>query len=234
MSRRYPMMVDYSEPNESGVRHLIQLTPAGVAAGEVFILVVLALVGSLTTWGMGLLLTVAMRWELAETWRWVLAAGLLPWAVLILASLRLLVAHTYAALERVLGVDLDDSGEVGDVPTEIRFVPVNRSPHILENGVDPADLVFFIKAQRHRGAGQKRWRGVRLPSGRTCDDDYHTRIIEVLERAGVWRGRGPRVSGELVGDPDQVIKALGLQRYDGAACRAVPANGGHLAEDGRR
>jgi hypothetical protein len=217
-----------SDDTTQAVRRYLYVTPAGLALGDLISIIAYALVGSLLLILVAVLaLTGLADWNLARAWRWGLAAGPLPPAIAGVMLLRLILALINAALERILGLDLDQSGQVGDMPEEvIRFVPINRSPKVLENGVDPADLVAFIRGQEVRGPGQKRWRGVRLPSGRRCTDDYHARMIEVLERVGVWRGRGPRVAGELLGGPDEVITLLGLEEYDQAACLAVPANGG--------
>ena len=150
MARRYGSTTAWEWPQEDetpGVQHVLSVTPAGSTVADGVALAFLALLGSLTIWGVGLLATVAVRWELAATWRWVLAAGLIPWGLLALASLRLLVAHFNAALERILGVDLDDSGEIGDVPqvrVEITDYP-QRAVRFLDLDVDEGQLARLTR-----------------------------------------------------------------------------------------
>ncbi|MFQ5343235.1 MAG: hypothetical protein ACE5F6_16980 [Anaerolineae bacterium] len=215
MNRRYSSAYtgawEVPVDDEPSMRHYVSITPAGVALGDLVAIVSYTAVGGLILALVAILTLVGLvDWEFWRAWRWGLALGLVPPAIVGLLFLRLIVALVNAALERILGRDLDDSGDVGDVPpTEVRLIPINRSEKLIE-GVDPRDLRYFVEMQEHRGSGQKSWRGVPLPSGRRCDDRYHTKMIQALERARVWEGRGPRTAGKLQGEIEQVIGLLGL------------------------
>ena len=199
-----------AEDEAPDMRRYMYVTPAGVALGDLVAIVTYTLVGGLILCLTAILTLVGLgKWEFWRAWRWGLAVGLVPPGIVGLLFLRLIVALVNAALERILGRDLDNSGEIGDVPTEVRLIPINRSEKLIE-GVDPVDLRYFIQMQEHRGSGQKAWRRVPLPSGRRCDDKYHTKMIQALERAKVWEGRGPRTAGQLQGEIEQVIGLLGL------------------------
>lgn len=211
--KRYNNTTTWEVPvdEDANVRRYMYLTPAGVALGDLVAIVSYTLVGGLILCLTAILGLVGLgKWEFWRAWRWGLAVGLVPPGIVGLLFLRLIVALVNAALERILGVDLDDSGEIGDVPpTEVRLIPVNRSEKLIE-GVDPRDLRYFVEMQEQRGSGQKAWRRVPLPSGRRCNDEYHAKMIQALERAKVWEGRGPRTSGKLRIDAEQVISLLGL------------------------
>lgn len=217
MSRKFntvPWEAPTHDPQPS-VRRYLYLTPAGSAISDLVALVFFVLVSGIALFAfVTLVLTVFVEMSFWEAWRWGLGASLTPIAVLGLISLRLLWALFTAALERILGVDLDDSGEIGDVAgrEEVRLLPVWRNDVPLINGVDQEDLVHFVETiTRTEDWTQRTWRGKTLPSGRACDVDYHQALCGVLEDAGVIVGRGPRTSGELATtDSRRILRLLQL------------------------
>ncbi len=153
MSRRYHDMAAWEVPvdDEPNVRRYISVTPAGVALGDLVAIVTYTLVG-----GLILCLTVILTlvglvdWDFWRAWRWGLAVGLVPPGIVGLLLLRLLVALVNAALERILGVDLDSSGEVGDVPA-LRLEIANkegRTMHFLDLDIDRRRLAQFAALAR--------------------------------------------------------------------------------------
>lgn len=214
MSRRYHTMANYEELGKSDVRHYFYLTPAGIAVSDLVALVIFAVVSGATLFTLTLaILMVFFGFSFLHAFHWALAAFLLPVAVLGLVSLRLIAALCISTLERITGIDLDASGEVGDQRRpEIRLIPVWRSDVPTINGVDRDDLVYFIKTITQTGDWtQRTWRGKRMPSGRVCDNEYHQALCRILENAGVIVDRGPRTSGRLLTtDAARILRLLRL------------------------
>ena len=149
----------------------------------------------------------ALTWD---TYRYVVVIAALPLgivgALLTIASLR----YSVAMLESLTGWDLDRSGEVGDVP-DIRIVPYRGPSHTI-GGCAPDDLRCFVHTITATGDWtQKSWRGKQLPSGKKCDNDYHSTLCAVLQKTGIIAGAGPRVSGTLTTtDAEEILNLLGL------------------------
>ncbi|MFQ5594267.1 MAG: hypothetical protein ACE5HA_08975 [Anaerolineae bacterium] len=127
------------------------VTPAGVDLGDLVAIVSYTAVGGLILCLTAILaLTALGKWEFWRAWRWGLAVGLVPPGIVGLLFLRLIVALVNAALERILGRDLDNSGEVGDVPA-LRLEIANkegRTMHFLDLDLDRARLAQFAALAR--------------------------------------------------------------------------------------
>ncbi len=132
MSRKYntayaPAWEAPVDDDAPATRRYMYMTPAGVALSDLVAIICYTTVGGLILCLVAILgLTGLARWDFWHAWRWGLALGLVPPALVGLLFLRLIMALVNAALERILGVDLDNSGEVGDMPTEVRLIPINK------------------------------------------------------------------------------------------------------------
>jgi len=117
-----------------------------------------------------------------------------------------------ATAEKITRRDLNMSGAVGDRP-DIRLIPVAGSSHTI-GGVEPEDWRFFITTIcATQDWTQATWRGVSLPSGRRCDNEYWERLTKPLKAARVIVNAGPRATGELVvTDPAVILEMLGIER----------------------
>ena len=201
------------------------------ATGRALLIIFVCMVSSLA---MFVVVTVALPlagvFSLRQSLRLGVGAGLIPLAVLALASMKLALAHVVNALERLTQWDINRDGAIaGEQPAKaqevIRFVKVRGSGVVVSDPDGPAieDVAEFVKLHEVRGAGKENWRHVVMPSGRRCDDDYHAAMISSLESAGLWTGRKPRVAGKLVGAVEDALMALepargtSLSRVEGRA-----------------
>jgi len=144
-------------------------------------------------------------WRLADLTPFLLAASV-PWAMLFLGLLWLTWRRLWAGFETLIGYDLDGIG-----PEEIRIVPY-RGPGKLIDGVIPDDLRYFVETvtQTHDWT-QRAWRGVKMPSGRRCDNEYWAAMTGILRKTGVIVDAGPRSTGRLTtSDAGEVLAMLGL------------------------
>ena len=163
MNRRYSntytgaweVPVDDDTPD---MRRYVSITPAGVALGDLVAIVMYTLVGGLILALTAILALVGLgKWEFWRAWRWGLALGLVPPGIVGLLFLRLIVALVNAALERILGRDLDNSGDVGDVPA-LRLEIANqgeRTMHFLDLDLDKARLAQFAHLARAGRLGER-------------------------------------------------------------------------------
>lgn len=148
-----------------------------------------------------------LAWELLRLF---VAVASLPWvfvgALLILATWK----QGVALLERLTNLDLDDSGEVGDVP-DIRLVPV-RGPSHTVGGVAPEDWRYFVETIcAVPDWTQRTWRGQLLPSKRKCDNEYWSLLTGGLKRVGVIAAGGERSTGHLTTtDAAEILDMLGV------------------------
>jgi len=145
-------------------------------------------------------------------WQWrdlrpFLFAAAAPWAMLFLGLLWLTWRRLWSGFETLIGgYDLDGIG-----PAEVRIVPY-RGPGKLIDGVIPDDLRFFVETvTQTQDWTQRSWRGVKMPSGRRCDNEYWSQLIGVLRKTGVIVDAGPRATGRLTTrDAGEVMQLLGL------------------------
>ena len=144
-------------------------------------------------------------WYWADLKPFLLAASV-PWAMLFLGLLWLTWRRLWAGFETLIGYDLDGIG-----PEEIRIVPY-KGPGKLIDGVIPEDLRHFVETvMQTQDWTQRAWRGVKMPSGRRCDNEYWAAMTGILRKTGVIVDAGPRATGRLTTtDAKEVMAMLGL------------------------
>lgn len=149
-----------------------------------------------------------------RSFRYFLIVSAIPWALVSVLLALSTWRYALSVLEQITGYDLDQSGGVGDVP-DIRIIPYKGPKHTID-GVVPDDLRYFVRAiTQTKDWTQKTWRGVRLPSGRRCDNDYWSAMVAILRKIGVIVNGGPRSSGDLtIEDPTEILTLLGLNEID--------------------
>ena len=183
---------------------------APTASREVWSVLVFATGGSVSVVLGGAVFLLAVDTLMWEWLRLFVVIAAVPWvivgALLILATWR----QSIALLERLTGHDLDGSGQIGDVP-DIRIIPYRGPSHTI-GGCAPDDLRYFVHTITATGDWtQKSWRGKQLPSGKKCDNDYHSTLCTVLQKTGIVVGAGPRVSGTLTTtNAEEILTLLGL------------------------
>ena len=150
-------------------------------------------------------------WYWADLKPFLLAASI-PWAMVFVGLLWLTWRRLWAGLEMLLPVS-ELAADIG--PEEIRIIPFQGRGKLIE-GVDPDDLRFFIETVMATGDWtQRAWRGVRLPSGRKCDNDYWAMLTAILRKTGILVDAGPRSKGRLTTtDATRVLDLLGLNGGD--------------------
>lgn len=90
-----------------------------------------------------------------------------------------------------------------------------------------ADLAFFVRGIAARGAGQKVWRNVPLPSGSKMTDGLHEMFTDELARLGYWQPANAHQPGKLLAPPGDIIDALQLEDVPRRAAPAtVPRSAG--------
>ena len=145
----------------------------------------------------------------AVVWQAVLVVVLVPIGALGAGMLVYLQKRLTWALETWTRRDFDGDGWAGE-PERVRLVPVNR--RLVVNGCDAEDLNYFTRTAI--GAGdwtQRRWRGVRMPSGRRCDNGYHAALLDCWQKAGIVADYSERSTGHLViGDAQEALRKLGV------------------------
>ena len=139
----------------------------------------------------------------------VIALFLLPFALLAVGMLLLEWRHLVWTLESMIHRDLDYDGEVGQ-PERVRLVPVNK--RIMVNGVDSEDLELFARAAVEMGDWtQATWRGRQMPSGKRCDNGYHSLLMDCLTKVGIVRDYGRGTAGHLgVTETEEALRLLGV------------------------
>ena len=161
-------------------------------------------------------LAVCMAWH-GFDWGWdalqpFLLAASIPWAMVFVGLLWLTWRRLWVGFEQLLPIG-DMLADIG--PEEIRIIPFQGRGKLIE-GVDPDDLRFFIETVMATGDWtQRAWRGVRLPSGRKCDNDYWAMLTAILRKTGILVDAGPRSKGRLTTtDATRVLDLLGLNGGD--------------------
>lgn len=146
-----------------------------------------------------------LDWSWRELQPFLLAASV-PWLMLFVGLLWLTWRRLWAGFESLAGYDLDGIG-----PEEIRIVPY-RGPGKLIDGVIPEDLRHFVETiTQTQDWTQRAWRGVKMPSGRRCDNDYWAAMTGILRKTGVIVDAGPRATGRLTTkSAEEVMHLLGL------------------------
>jgi len=144
-------------------------------------------------------------WEWRELQPFLLAASV-PWLMLFVGLLWLTWRRLWAGFETLVGYNLDGIG-----PEEIRIVPY-KGPGKLIDGVIPEDLRYFVESiTQTQDWTQRAWRGVKMPSGRRCDNDYWAAMTGILRKTGVIVDAGPRATGRLTTkSAEEVMHLLGL------------------------
>jgi len=125
------------------------------------------------------------------------------WLVIVFGSRPISVTTSYDAESRPTVIDAHSP----PAPEQIRLVPY-RGPSRLIDGVPASDLRFFIDGLKIRGHTQRPWIGQIMPSGRRVDVEYWQQLVEVLKKAGVVVGAGPRQAGTLTTTDAQEIAEL--------------------------
>jgi len=157
-------------------------------------------------WGLG-------QWS-SQIFKLAFVGSFAPWLLSGVALFRLQWGHLWAALERIANRDLDASGTIGDIPVreDIRVVPVYGAGLRTTDQVDRRDLKTFVRTIcSTKDWTQTTWRGKQMPSGKTCDNDYHAQLVAPLVKIRAIQGYGPRVTGFLaVDDAGDICERLGL------------------------
>ncbi len=83
------------------------------------------------------------------------------------------------------------------------------TPKLIDD-CDELDLIEFIDQLSFRGHSKRGWLGVRLPSGRVCDEPYYNLLVAPLVKIGAIVDRGPRRAGKLVLNASEIKARLGL------------------------
>jgi hypothetical protein len=112
-------------------RRVVEYTDTAKSLLTLAGLVFLAIIGALATWVSVTAALTLLHWaSFWLAWRIGLLLAMIPPLLLALASVRLLLAFTQAIIERLVGLDLNASGAVGDVvPAPIvHSVTVARPP----------------------------------------------------------------------------------------------------------
>jgi len=185
-------------------------TPPGPAQ-EVWGVLVYAITGSVAIIVFGAVLLLAANMLAWELLRLFVAVASLPWVfvgvLLILATWK----QSIALLERLTGQDLDGSGQVGDV---VRLVSFKGSGNLIDTGnreIPEDDLRHFIERGFVIGTTQTAWRGSKMPSGKTCDTNYHKDLVGVLTEHGLIEGVRKGASGHWTVDTArEALDTLGL------------------------
>lgn len=170
----------------------------------------LALASSLAVAVAGLALTTAAGYAIGDTWQALVTLAAFPWVVLGV----LLLTALYRQAIALCGTG-DTWGATQEPEQErdnIRLVPVNRYTGATVEGLEPADIVYFVSTITRTGDWtQRAWRNRRLPSGRRCDNATHKQFTGLLSRCGVLEGTGPRTTGHLATrDTAAILTRLGL------------------------
>ena len=133
--------------------------------------------------------------------------ALMPLLVIGVMCARMQYSRLIIAFEEAIQYDLDGDGIIGE---DIRLIPV-RGGRLIDNA-EERDLKTFIRTICDTNDWtQASWRGKRMPSGRECDNEYLSALIDPLVKGGFIQGRAPRVTGRLVeNDADIILNTLGL------------------------
>jgi len=216
MAKRFDEAVTWGAGRDSGVTESYAITEFGKLVFICFAAIVAGVASLVMTL---VVATLVLNHNLATAIRWgVIVATLPPGGVLVLIVFRVLWTYAEAWLESILGVDLNQSGAVGDItvpelpkPDIMRIVPYQGGSTLLVDGVDDRDLRAFVMGLPIKGHTQKNWIGVKMPSGATVTPEYWTRLCSPLRKIGVLQGVERRKAGTLtIDDPDRILDLLGL------------------------
>lgn len=198
--------------------HHIRMSTLSESGRIVRVVLGIALCASLGVFGVVYLVIVALQG--GETY-----GALVP--ALVLAALPLAVALIFAVLvmwqvgeallEVVRNKDLNHSGAIGDV----RLVPVRHGNTL--DGIEELDLAYFIlRSVAENDWTQERWRGEKLPSGKSCDNEHHRKCVTAgLLKTGAVDGYGPSKTGYLTTfDAHAICRLCGMSE---ALIRAAAA-----------
>ena len=136
-----------------------------------------------------------------------LLAASIPWAMVFVVLLFLTWRRLWAGFESLIGYDFEVGG-----PSEVRIVPYRGPGTLLDGVVVPEDLRYFVETVvKTNDWTQRAWRGVRLPSGKRCDNEYWAAMTGILRKTGIIVDAGPRSTGRLTtSDASEVLSLLGL------------------------
>lgn len=184
---------DATAPSIQPAPSLLRRTAEGVVGGALLGLLIVA--GAL----------VAMS-DASPLW-------LVPIALAALSPL-LLAARSNAEIlrdmiERVTQRDIDGDGQIGTPGYEPFRLVVARGPDHAQRRQD-TDLAWAIHRSFGVGWGWRQWRGVRLPSSETVDQERWQRIVADLAKAGLITAGEPGKSARWVCDEVEVMQRLGL------------------------
>lgn len=128
-------------------------------------------------------------------WQGTLFAFMLPFLAL---SVRMMAYLTGSPRDRL---------PVGE---KVRLIPMYGRR--LVDGIDRRDLIEFICTICRTGNfTQKEWRGRRLPSGATCSNEVHAKMVQELVRFGFVEGRSEGAAGHLTThNANEILKKLEL------------------------
>jgi len=149
-------------------------------------------------------------WDWADLKPFLLAASI-PWAMVFVGLLWLTWRRLWVGFESLIGYDFEVGG-----PSEVRIVPYKGPGTLLDGVVVPEDLRYFVETVvKTNDWTQRAWRGVRLPSGKRCDNEYWAAMTGILRKTGIIVDAGPRSKGRLTTtDATRVLDLLGLNGGD--------------------
>lgn len=131
---------------------------------------------------------------------WALLLAGLPWLLCVLLLMVLSLRLTTSLIELATNRDIDGDGVIGPSGEPAQNVNIVRvhGGAIIE-GTPDVDLAYFIiVSTANKKWTQDMWRGQRLPSGRTCQNIEHAKMMKALKAAGIVVDHKPGSTGEWV------------------------------------
>ena len=132
-------------------------------------------------------------------WTIILFACAIPWTVIALSTLHTATRRIEQTAPASNPLVDHYSNEKGQVAIPLEDIP-NFLPEMPKIGDCYAiDVAWFIKRIIPTQDWTRRaWEGMPLPSGLTCDRDYHRNLMKVVSRAQIVIGYRPRAKGRLL------------------------------------
>ncbi len=118
-------------------------------------------------------------------------------------NVRLVTVHLQSSHPFAVETKLDDD-------ETMRLIPAASPPRLLNGIVDERDLDTFVAGLVVKSHARSDWKGLKMPSGRIVDSDYHTAMVDCLERVGAVIGRRKGAAGVLTMKPPEIAQRLGL------------------------
>ncbi len=118
-------------------------------------------------------------------------------------NVRLVTVHLQSSNHFAVETKLDDD-------ETMRLIPAATPPRLLNGMVDERDLDTFVAGLVIKSHARSDWKGLKMPSGRIVDSDYHAAMVDCLERVGAVIGRKKGAAGVLTMKPPEIAQRLGL------------------------